>query len=247
MVWSDAMMSRPRWSLLRLGVAAWLVGVVACSQEAALPTDTVAEAPAAGTQVRPSDAEEARSAAGDARQGGAANADEARRQELLAGHARQTATDDDRRRAETGDADAQAHLAEVYYNGRGVEVDYEEALRWGRLAAEQGNDRGQAMLAVSYFQGRAVELDYDEAARWAMLAAEQDNVTAQVILGTLYRNGHGVEQDFVSAYAWLAIAVSSGNMAGGQMTLEHIAERRLTTEQLAEAEARVRAWNRDRR
>ena len=173
--------------------------------------------------------------------------DEALKRELLAGHARQVATDEDRRRAEAGDADAQAHLAVVYYNGRGVEVDYEEALRWGRLAAEQGNARGQAMLAVSYFQGRAVEQNYDETARWAKLAAEQDDVTAQIILGALYMNGRGVEQDFVSAYAWRAIAVSSGRMAGGQTMLEHLAERRMTTEQLAEAEARVRAWNRDRR
>ena len=232
MVGSEDMMSRP----LRLGVAVWLlVGVVACSQEDVPPTDAAAEAPADGAQASVDGAQ--------ARQAD----DEVLKQELLAGHARQVATDEDRRRAEAGDADAQAHLAEVYYNGRGVEVDYEEALRWGRLAAEQGHDGGQAMLAVSYFQGRAVELDYDEAARWARLAAEQDNVTAQIILGTLYMNGHGVEQDFVSAYAWRAIAVSSGRVAGGQTMLEHLAERRMTTEQLAEAEARVRAWNRDRR
>ncbi len=229
------MTSRERRALRRPGVAVCLLaGMLACSQEAPR-TDGAAEAsgdgvrsPADGAQVRQAD-------------------DEALKRELLAGHARQVATDEDRRRAEAGDADAQAHLAVVYYNGRGVEVDYEEALRWGRLAAEQGNARGQAMLAVSYFQGRAVEQNYDETARWAKLAAEQDDVTAQIILGTLYMNGRGVEQDFVSAYAWRAIAVSSGRMAGGQTMLEHLAERRMTTEQLAEAEARVRAWNRDRR
>lgn len=214
--------------VILLGFLALAAGQVTAFVEEAPSTDGAAEVPAAGAQVRRAD-------------------DEALKPELLAGHARQVATDEDRRRAEAGDADAQAHLAVVYYNGRGVEVDYEEALRWGRLAAEQGNARGQAMLAVSYFQGRAVELDYDEAARWAMLAAEQDDVTAQIILGTLYRNGHGVEQDFVSAYAWLGIAASSGNVAGGQMTLEHLAERRLTADQLAEAKARVRDWNRDRR
>lgn len=230
------MMSRLHGSLLRLGVVAWLVGVAACSQgaalwTAALSTDAAAEAPADGAQ---------------ARQAGAAEADEARRRELLAGHARQVATDEDRRRAEAGDADAQAHLAVVYYNGRGVKVDYEEALRWARLAAEQGNGRGQTALAMAYFQGRGVELDYDEAARWARLAAEQDNVAAQIILGTLYENGHGVEQDFVSAYEWVAIAASGGNAAGVQAVLARI-ERRMTTEQLAEAKVRVRAWNRERR
>ena len=221
--------------VILLGFLALAAGQVTAFVEEAPSTDGAAEVPAAGAQAPAAGAQVRRAD------------DEALKPELLAGHARQVATDEDRRRAEAGDADAQAHLAVVYYNGRGVEVDYEEALRWGRLAAEQGNARGQAMLAVSYFQGRAVELDYDEAARWAMLAAEQDDVTAQIILGTLYRNGHGVEQDFVSAYAWLGIAASSGNVAGGQMTLEHLAERRLTADQLAEAKARVRDWNRDRR
>ena len=81
---------------------------------------------------------------------------------------------------------------------------------------------------------------------WAKLGAEQGNAAAQIILGTLYENGHGVEQDFVSAYEWVGIAASSGNTAGAQAVLERI-KRRLTAEEVAEAEARVRAWNRDRR
>ena len=138
-------------------------------------------------------------------------------------------------------------MAVAYFNGRGVDLDHEEALRWARLAADQGNPRGQGLLAVAYFQGQGVELDYDEAARWAELAAEQDNGSAQVVLGTLYMNGYGVEQDFVAAYAWLTIAASNDSVAGGQTMLEHLADRWMTAEQVAEAEVRVRDWIRDRR
>lgn len=60
-------------------------------------------------------------------------------------------------------------------------------------------------------------------------------------------NGYGVEQDFVSAYAWMGIAASNDSVAGGQTMLEHLADRWMTAEQLAEAEVRVRDWIRDRR
>ena len=229
MIRSDAMMSRLRWLLLRPGVAVWpLFGILACSQEAP-PRDAGAPTPADDVQAPQVDAEETR------------------RQELLARQAQQVATEEDRLRAEQGDADAQAAMAVAYFNGRGVDLDHEEALRWARLAADQGNPRGQGLLAVAYFQGQGVELDYDEAARWAELAAEQDNGSAQVVLGTLYMNGYGVEQDFVAAYAWLTIAASNDSVAGGQTMLEHLADRWMTAEQVAEAEVRVRDWIRDRR
>jgi len=224
MIGFDAMMSRLRWSLLHLGVAVWLlVGIPACSKEAP-PTDAATLAPADDVQAQPVDAEEAR------------------RQELLTRHAQEVATEEDRLRAEQGDADAQILLALVYYHGRGVETDREEGLRWARLAAEQGNARGQGLLAAAYHSGIGVEQDYIEAARWARLAAEQNNNTGQVVLGTLYMNGHGVEQDFVSAYVWLTIARDNG-VAGGTRLLDFLTDR-LTSEQLEEAQSRVRDWTR---
>lgn len=211
--------------LSRFCAISWLlVGTPACSQEAP-PTDTAALAPADDVQAPQVDAEEAR------------------RQELLAQYAQQIATEEDRRRAEQGDADAQALLAVVYYNGRGVEVDHEEAVRWARLAADQGNARGQSMLAAAYFNGLGVEQDYAEAARWAQPAAEAGRTGAQVILGTLYRHGNGVAQDYISAYVWLSIAASNSGVAGAGGLIDRLASR-MTPEQLEEARARVREWDR---
>ena len=214
---------RPRLSLF--AVISLLLGIPACSQEEAEP---------AGGIVRPSLTPEQLE-------------EEARKQELIDEYSQMRATEEDRLAAEQGDPDAQALLASVYYNGRGVELDYNEALRLARLAAEQGNVRGQSMLAAAYFQGRGVELDYDEAARWAQLAAEQDESGAQVILGTLYMQGNGVPQDFVAAYVWMAIAASDPGTAGVSRILDNLATRFMTPEQLAEAEVRVRDWIRDRR
>ena len=155
----------------------------------------------------------------------------------------QRATEADRLRAEQGDADAQALLAAAYYNGRGVDLDYGEALRWARLAAEQGNARGQSLLGAAYYSGSGVAQDHAEAARWARLAAEQGDAGAQAILGVLYLNGSGVPQDDVSAYVWLAAASSRSAIAGPGRMRDRLAGR-MTPEQLAEAEARLRDWNR---
>ena len=214
----------------RLGVVGGLlVGASACSQEvraaAALiePGDGGAQVQA---RVRPRSPE-----------------DEARAWELAAKYARQRATEEDRRLAEQGDADAQALLAEVYYNGRGVERDYAEALRWARLAAEQGNVRGQSLLGVAYYGGNGVDRDPAEAARWARLAAEQGDAGGQVVLGALYLNGTGVPQDDVSAYVWLALAASDSETVTEGRILSLLA-RRMAPEQLAAAEARLRDWDR---
>ncbi len=44
-----------------------------------------------------------------------------------------------RKKAETGDANAQFNLGVMYDNGMGVPKDDAEAAKWYRLAAEQGN------------------------------------------------------------------------------------------------------------
>lgn len=203
--------------LICLGVAV-MIGTSACSQEVLQP----ASASQASSVQTPQD-------------------EEARRQELIDRFARETATEEDRLRAEQGDSDAQALLAVVYFNGRGVDVDYEEALRWARLAADQGHARGQSILAAAYFNGFGVERDYTEAARWARPAAEAGRAGPQVILGTLYMNGHGVEQDFVSAYMWLTLVANNRDAASGGRLIEFLTAR-MTPEQLEEARRRVRDW-----
>lgn len=222
---------KPRGALLRLGaVVGLLSGVSACSEESTAVSDLSepgdgevhAQAPA---QVSPRSPE-----------------DEARARELAARNAREVATDADRLRAEQGDSDAQALLAVVYYNGRGVERDYGEALRWARLAAEQGNVRGQTLLGMAYRSGNGVDRDPAEAARWLRPAAEQGYASAQAYLGALYMDA-GVLQDDVAAYVWLTLADASGETVGPGQTRDRLAGR-MTPEQIAEAEAQVRDWGR---
>ena len=91
--------------------------------------------------------------------------------------------------AEQGDAEAQFCMGVRYTNGRGVEQDDEEAVKWYRKAAEQGNASAQCNLGWCYDNGEGVEQDYEEAAKWYRKAAEQGNASAQYNLGVRYTNG----------------------------------------------------------
>jgi len=75
--------------------------------------------------------------------------------------------------AEQGDAEAQWFLGSMYYQGKGVPQDDQEAVRWYRQAAEQGDADAQNTLGYMYEHGRGVPRNYVRAYMWASLAAAQ--------------------------------------------------------------------------
>ena len=115
------------------------------------------------------------------------------------------------RLAESGDARAQYNLGWLYANGYGVELDYEEAVKWYRKSAEQGDATAQYNLAVMYANGYGVELDYEEAVKWYRKSAEQGDATAQYNLAVMYANGYGVELDHEEAVKWYRKSAEQGN------------------------------------
>ena len=68
-------------------------------------------------------------------------------------------------RLQQGDAQAQNNLGVMYENGRGVPQDYDEAVKWYRLAAAQGDADAQNNLGVMYENGRGVPQDNEEASQ----------------------------------------------------------------------------------
>ena len=54
----------------------------------------------------------------------------------------------------------------MYDNGRGVQKDYAQAVKWYRKAAEQGDAMAQGSLGFMYENGRGVQKDKKEAAKW---------------------------------------------------------------------------------
>ena len=139
-----------------------------------------------------------------------------------------------RRLAAQGDVTAQFNLGVRYDDGRGVQQDHAEAVRWYRMAADQGEAAAQFNLGVSYSNGEGVLKDDAEAVRWFRLAAEQGFAEAQYNLGLMYATGEGVPEDYVVAYAWWNLAAAQGN----EMAMEYKDDirTRMTPDQIARAQ-----------
>jgi uncharacterized protein len=145
-----------------------------------------------------------------------------------------------RKAAEQGNVAAQGQLGSMYANGRGVPRDDAEAVRWSRKAAEHENAKAQFFLGAMYDKGRGVPQDDAEAVRWYRKAAQQGNSTGQALLGTMLEDGRGIPRDYVQAYMWYNLAA-----AGGANQAAHWRdglERKMTAQQIAEAQQRTAAW-----
>jgi len=70
----------------------------------------------------------------------------------------------------------------MYYHGRGVGKDYEEAMKWYRKAAEQGYVLAQASLGALYYKGHGVPKDYGIAYAWVKVAVENEYPLAKTFL-----------------------------------------------------------------
>jgi TPR repeat protein len=93
--------------------------------------------------------------------------------------------EDNKAKAEKGDANAQYYLGYCYFNGQGVTKDLDEAVKWFRKAADQGNAGGQFYLGYYYFNGWGVETNLVEAYKWFNLASAQGITNATTSRNTL--------------------------------------------------------------
>jgi uncharacterized protein len=75
--------------------------------------------------------------------------------------------------AESGDADAQLHLAEIYYDGFGGPRNFGAAAKWYSRAANQGKHPAQCLLSGLYEAGEGVPKDLVTAMMWLDVAAAQ--------------------------------------------------------------------------
>ena len=93
--------------------------------------------------------------------------------------------------------------------------------------------------------GLGVPLDYTEAAKWVRLAAEQGHAGAQNNLGFMYDHGQGVARDQVKGLMWYSLAAARfppGEDRDTAVRNREIVERKMTPEQITEAERLAREW-----
>ena len=70
-----------------------------------------------------------------------------------------------------GDPVAQEAYGWMFYEGRGVEKSYLDALYWYHKSADQGNIEAQYNLALMYARGLGTRKDMDESAKWVQCAS----------------------------------------------------------------------------
>ena len=61
----------------------------------------------------------------------------------------------------------------VTHNGRGIELDYDEARRWYQAAEDQGNPKAMRNLAYLSYFGEGGPSDFERAARLFHAASKQ--------------------------------------------------------------------------
>jgi TPR repeat protein len=112
-------------------------------------------------------------------------------------------------KAEAGDADSQANLASLYYDGIGFERDNEKFIYWTRKAAEQNQPNAQYVLGLAYKRGFAVEQDEPQAREWLRKAAEQGELEAMEHLAELLVKS-GAEKELEESMKWRREAAEQG-------------------------------------
>jgi hypothetical protein len=88
--------------------------------------------------------------------------------------------------------------------------------------------------------GEGVPKNAAEAVKWYRLAAAQGLASAQYNLGLMYADGEGVPKNDAEAYFWWNLAAAQGNE--NAKTNRDIVEKKMTREQIAEAQRRSAAW-----
>jgi len=112
--------------------------------------------------------------------------------------------------ATKGDAAAQLSLAIKYRDGKGVEKNNAEAMRWGHMAADKGNANAMDFVGFMYFRGVAVERNADIAVGYFKAAADQ-SAAAAWNLGQCFFAAQGVPQDIPKALEFWKKAAAMGH------------------------------------
>jgi uncharacterized protein len=113
--------------------------------------------------------------------------------------------------ANQGDLEAQNKLGAAYFNGKGIEKNIAEALRWFTQSAEKGYAKAQYNLGVMYYVGNGVPQSQAEAIKWFSKAALQGFADAQYNLGVMYYQGAGIPQNYPEAFKLYSQAAQKGH------------------------------------
>lgn len=125
--------------------------------------------------------------------------------------------------AGNGDSRAQVELAVRYRDGKGVEKDVREALRWAHLAADRGDPVAMDFVGHAFLSGNGIPRNPEIAFGYFQAAAGK-SATAAWNLGQCYYGAQGVEQDVPRALEiWKHAAVLGSGRAASTAAMVYLA------------------------
>ena len=104
--------------------------------------------------------------------------------------------------AEKNDSDAILSLGSMYYQGRGVQQSYKEAVKWYTKLAEKLDPDGLCYLGYCYYYGRDIDIDYEKAYSCFSQSAFLRQANGMFKLGDMYYFGLHVKEDKEAAFYW---------------------------------------------
>jgi uncharacterized protein len=148
------------------------------------------------------------------------------------------------KKVESGNPGSMFYLGLMYYTGRGVEKNDDEARKWWEKSIKLGHKdsytylksmgnkqsigvegyadaESQYNLAQSFRLGNGVPQDFDEAIKWYLMSAEQGLSKSQYALGQMYHVGQGVSQDSSKAFEWYSKSAKQG-YADAELSLAYM-------------------------
>lgn len=131
--------------------------------------------------------------------------------------------------AANGDPSAQFEVAARLAEGKGLDQNLPEAVRWYQKSAARGFAQSQYRLATLYERGLGVKADPQRARVWYQRAAEQGSAKAMHNLAVLLASKDVGAPDYVAAVSWFAAAAELG-LADSQFNLAVLAEAGLGTQ-----------------
>ncbi|UDF03842.1 hypothetical protein [Asticcacaulis sp. AND118] len=145
--------------------------------------------------------------------------------------------------ADMGYPAAQYEMSVMYDEGIDglVVADKVQARRWAGLAAQGGHPSAMYNFGLMNYTGQGGPVDYNAAASWLRKSAEYGVRDGQFGIGVMYMQGQAVAENAPEAYKWLSIAARNGDTEAESMLKD--LRKRLTPEQLANAQAAARAYS----
>ena len=115
-------------------------------------------------------------------------------------------------------------LANCYYFGKCIPVDYAQALYWFKIGANKNDPVAQCALGNMYFEGMGCDIDYSESFYWLKKSAENNYELAMCNLAYSYLNGKGVSKNKYDAFYWYCQAAKTMDIEAASKTIALLME-----------------------